>query len=502
MRGKPITLRLAQALLLAVFAVNVYRAATQSITCDEASTYNEFLAGSPWQLVSSYEASHHVLHTALAKLSVSLLGVSEFTLRVPSLLGGLLYLTIACRLCLYLFGEGLFFLLAFAGLGLNPYLLDFLSAARGYGLALGLCLWALYHLLRYVDAQVPDAPLAGLTHLHKAAIGLALSVVANLTLLLPCAAFALLLLIILAADALLAGGRLRLARQLARAADHFLAPGLVIAVLLLALPLGHARPDQFFLGMQTLRRSLHDLLSAALVSHNSLWLDFKRVESTIWQAGRIVVPLVLLLIAGTLVAVVRRWRRARDFRSLDRGDRFMWFCGGAILLSLAGLIAAHYAFGTPYPVGRTGLYFLPLFLLACSALLARLSGRPAVRWAGPLVFSAMLLQFLLRFDVTQYADWPAEAATRGMAEAIRARGALHPAGKVRVGASWELEPGLNFYRQLYKLDWMEPVARAEPKASSDYFVLLQRDAALLDKLRLTVIYKDVRFGVFLAAPQR
>ncbi len=502
MRGKPLTLRLAQALVLALFAVNVYRAASQSITCDEAYTYNEFLAGSPWQLVRSYEASHHVLHTALAKLSISLLGASEFTLRIPSLLGGLLYLTTACRLCLYLFGEGLFFLLAFASLGLNPYLLDFLSAARGYGLALGLCLWALYHLLRYVDAQVADAPLAGLAHLHKGAVGLALSVAANLTLLPPCAALAFLLLVILAADALLAGGRLTMARQLARAADHFLAPGWLIAVLLLALPLSHARPDQFFLGMRTLRASLQSLLSAALVTHSSAWLDGRRFESAIWQAGRIVVPLVLLLIAGTLLAMVRRWRRARDFRSLDRWDRFLWFCGGAMLLSLAGLIAAHYAFGAPYPVGRSGLYFLPLFLLACSTLLARLSRRPAARWAGPLVLSLMLIQFLLRFDVTHYADWPGEAATRSMVEVIRARQALHPQGKVRVGATWELVPGLNFYRQLYKLDWMEPVAHEEPKASCDYLVLLQRDAALLDQLRLTVLHKDARFGVLLAAPQR
>ena len=31
-------------------------------------------------------------------------------------------------------------------LALNPYLLDFLSAARGYGLALGLWFWAVYRI--------------------------------------------------------------------------------------------------------------------------------------------------------------------------------------------------------------------------------------------------------------------------------------------------------------------------------------------------------------------
>ncbi len=144
-------------LVLALVATNLYRAWTQSITCDEAFTYNEFLAGPVSRLFTHYDANHHILHSMLAKIAISLFGLSEFTLRIPSLLGGVLYLSTAFRLCRYLFGESLFFLVSLASVTLNPFVLDFLSAARGYGLALAFCLWALYHLCRFAAAYEPGS---------------------------------------------------------------------------------------------------------------------------------------------------------------------------------------------------------------------------------------------------------------------------------------------------------------------------------------------------------
>jgi hypothetical protein len=84
--------------LLAVFSVNVYRAWTQSVTIDEAFAYNRFLPGSWSNLIGPYDASNHVLYSSLAKICITLLGLTEFTLRIPSLLGGLLYLVVVFRL--------------------------------------------------------------------------------------------------------------------------------------------------------------------------------------------------------------------------------------------------------------------------------------------------------------------------------------------------------------------------------------------------------------------
>ena len=56
--------------LVLVAGLSVYRAATQSITVDEAFVYLEFL-DRPWQaLFEKYDAAHHVLHTCLSWLIV------------------------------------------------------------------------------------------------------------------------------------------------------------------------------------------------------------------------------------------------------------------------------------------------------------------------------------------------------------------------------------------------------------------------------------------------
>ena len=75
-------------LALARFVVCCYRAVHQSIVIDEAFTFNRFVKG-PWSSISAeYHANNHVLYSILAKLSVGVFGLSEFTLRLPSLLAG------------------------------------------------------------------------------------------------------------------------------------------------------------------------------------------------------------------------------------------------------------------------------------------------------------------------------------------------------------------------------------------------------------------------------
>jgi uncharacterized membrane protein len=175
--------RFALLLLAFVFAASVYRAATQSFTTDEAFSYNLFLSGSWSRLFGGYDAAHHVLYSILAKLSITLFGLSEFALRLPALVGCLLYLAAAYRLCRRLLPYGAAFLLPLALLSLNPHMLDFFSAARGYGLAIAFLLWALHWTLDYVES--PEAAI-----LRRIALALALAVSANLTTLPPALALA------------------------------------------------------------------------------------------------------------------------------------------------------------------------------------------------------------------------------------------------------------------------------------------------------------------------
>lgn len=79
-------------LLVALVPVNVYRAWTQSITYDEAITYNTFVVGPMGRAFAGDNANNHVLFTIFAKVTTRAFGISELALRLPSIAAGALYL--------------------------------------------------------------------------------------------------------------------------------------------------------------------------------------------------------------------------------------------------------------------------------------------------------------------------------------------------------------------------------------------------------------------------
>jgi hypothetical protein len=489
--------RIAILLLLAVFSVNVYRAWTQSVTTDEAFAYGLFLKGSWSNLIGPYDASNHVLYSILAKTCITLFGLTEFTLRIPSLLGGLLYLVVVFRLSRRLLGEGWLLLLSVALLSLNPHLMDFMSAARGYGLALGLFLWALDRALKYVETPANRALVP------KVAFGLALAVTANLTLLIPAAGLGVIFLLVLLLDKEL-GGAERAAQRWGLAFGRFVTPATLTAYAILVLPLSTAGNDSFYVGQPTVAKSLMNLAEYSLFHHpqSGAWARVLPAAGFWYPLLMVFVPLVLAATAlGGLVAA-SRWRRQGSFRRLEEPDRFLLLGGGSLILSVALIAVAHAAVGLPYPHGRTGLYLIPLFVLTVFALWAsirkyRMAAIVASLPLGALAFLA-LAHFLVYFQINHYAEWRFDRSTKHMVQLIRERQRSGPRPKIRVGVMWLFAPTLNFYRDRYSLTWMEPVTRDGPDGSYDYYVLLLDDSSLVAKRGLTVLYTDPGADALLA----
>ena len=367
--------------------MNVYRAATQSVAIDEAFTYNAFLAGPLPDLLTQYDANHHILNSFLCKLSISLLGLSELTLRLPSLLGGLLYLIASFLLCRRLFGEGWLLSFSFALLTMSPGLLDYFSAARGYGMALAFLLLAIWQMLNYDE---------GSRRLERAALCLALSVAANLAF-----AFAGVPLAVFFALALVSEKRGN------EAIDRFLVPGLVIAFSIVVLPLTHAVRGNFYAGLPSLGVSLESVWGIFLF-HDLTGLTMPRIYAAVFPLGRWVILL-------TLVAAIAACARRKPFRELSPTDRVLLLSTVALAGSIALLVAGHRFFGILYPVRRTGIYWIPLFTLICLTLAAKVA-RSNWRAAAVAPFvaagAACLLQFLAQLNVHHYAEWPYDFDTK------------------------------------------------------------------------------------------
>lgn len=142
-----LTLAIGSGALLAYIAA---RAHTVSFSYDEAVTYLNYVRAGKLILFEHEDASanHHLLNVWGMWLFMKLFGPHEFAMRIPNLIGGALYFYAASRLALRA-PNALLALSSFVLLCVHPYLLDFFSLARGYGLSHGLLLLSLWQLYRF-----------------------------------------------------------------------------------------------------------------------------------------------------------------------------------------------------------------------------------------------------------------------------------------------------------------------------------------------------------------
>jgi len=306
-------------LLATLFATNLYRAATQSIVHDEALSWQFYLSGPASAIFQTYTANNHFLATVLFRISTTLFGSSEFAMRLPTVLAGGWFFWTVFRLCGLLFGDGWLFLLGCAALTLNPILLDFLVAARGYGLAMAGLFWALFQMLSWLDDRLRGIPEEQLhKRLWKAALGCSIAVAANLTLLMPvfivAAAFCVLLLRKPETSGLLdtlqspkarkkgKKSRQEIAREPGRSYTsfvHFVVPVAVLAItFLLVSPIALARSEDLYTGTSSALTSLRSLMnvsfaygggSGALHGIERVWSDIAMIFLPVIAVAALVV---------------------------------------------------------------------------------------------------------------------------------------------------------------------------------------------------------------------
>lgn len=387
----------ARGLLILLFAVSVYRAVTQSIVYDEALTWELYIAGPFSAIFQHFDANHHFLNTLLMRLSTGIFGVSEWSMRLPALGGAALYFTAVYRLARSAFQEDWTFLLAVALLSLNPFVLDFMVAARGYGMGLALWMWALALVYEQTKSEIPRP-----RELALAGSALALSVTANLIFVPPAAALAGMTVYFLSTKKPPEAAKRRKQKQSARKGPPwiwFTGPIVVIAVVFLLLaPVEDMKAEQFYTGAASIAESLRSLASVSL-EHSGPLRDGTAPD--LWRdvVAFGIAPLVLA--GGLALGAVRR-------------DRLLILAAGAAVFSAVALLLTHVVLGRPYPADRTGIYFLPLVMLVLIGLARMVPVAPYV--LGGL----FVLLFAAEFNTRKFYVWDYDADTRTMGEYIAA----------------------------------------------------------------------------------
>lgn len=479
-----------------LFVTNVYRAATQSIAHDEAYTYQVYLS-TPLQIMFQFfDPNNHFFATLLMKLTTSLFGASEFTMRLPSLAGGALYFYVVYRMCLLLFGEGLRFLVAVALLAANPFVLDFHVAARGYGMGLAFLFAAIYCLLLYTFEGRSNRGL-----LVWGGAGLSVAVASNPTFFFPSLMTAALFVVTLPPRAAPPKKEKRqsapapagLADRVREVRPFVITVAAFALAYWLSSPASRARTSLFYRPVSTLSSSLENIVGVT-VAHNP---GLGGINAGALSAPAYVTILALILfpaiVAGGLLVAWKLKPRSTLVTAM------LWASG-----TVAGSILLHVVGGPllnlPYPADRTGIYFPPLVMLTLVCL-AEAVKRLLSAWrhaAVPLLAlsASLAAQYMIQFNWDHFKVWPYDADSKRIVDRL---GSLRSGrDRLSVGLSWQLEPSFNFYRDTRKLDWLPRFDRSGLRGDYDYYVVISQDSNIVKERNLTEIFRGPASGTILA----
>jgi len=446
---------------LAAFAMAwaITRAAVQSITIDEANTYLFFVSR---HLYLWYAANNHILNSTLMYAFTRGLGLSQFTARLPALIGAAFYIAAVYRLCRLLRTSLLVQITVFVCLVCNPFIFDYLVAARGYGLALGFLMWAMVYS---AESQKRDSFLVTACAVSSACAGM--SVNANFS-------FAFVNLAAMLAILLVAWRRRP--SQWIRILAACILPGATVVAVISGYALLHTHPGELIYGASSLGETFGSIMDASLFQSR---LDF-------------LAPLVFPLVGVTGLV----WLSYSAPRIAPLG----WAAAAIFAVTLAIHWTAFRLFGLPLPKDRTAIFFFPLFMIVAGALAAipppsRIGRYLRASFIGALAI--MAVYFLSCLRLTYFKEWYWDADVHKTYAVLSCLNQEHQV--THVASTWEYHAPLNFYQLAQPTSMQEIGDTFDPRQSQVYVVDTLHSPEALQGKNLKIFYRSPTTDLVLAA---
>ena len=474
----------------------VARAAVQSITIDEADTYLSFVAtGLPFWPSSN----NHVLNSWLMGLTTTVFGLSPITVRLPALLGAAFFICAAFYLCVLITSSRLLRWALFVCLVYNPFVFDFLVAARGYSLALAFLAWAVAIPAGLLQREAEPGTRSLLWTCAASSICAGLAFAANFS-------------VAFAAAGLLAMISLWICRRSSRSRAfrkvqwaNFLAaciiPGLLLAALLCARTILAFPKSQLFYGAQSLGETFKSLIGPTLFELNPHLLN-SRLYAVVAPRRNLLLPVLGAALLFQLVVVYHS-------RRMLRGPAIAWRFQFAAVLTAGTMFAlgVHWAgfhwFGLLLPKDRSGLYIVLAVTLTAGLLAAVCAptklGRISQR-ALLVMLCVMAGYFILCLRLTYFREWRYGADVNRVYTVVA--NYTHSSGIGDIPSHWFYAASLNFYRKLAKDETIAEfrrmtsnpiVAKVQhmslyPDGKPLYILYYPEDQGFIEKSGLRVVY--------------
>jgi hypothetical protein len=475
------------------------RACVQSVTIDEADSYLAF-ARPDWPAHWYPAAANHVLNTVLVRLSTRLFGLAHLTLRLPALIGAVIFVICCLRFCIRMAAPAWVRWVLLLCLTYNPLVMDHLVAARGYSLALALLMTA---VLMAAGCLLSDEPGEETRLYRRAAVAsacAALSFSANFS-------FAF---VNAAVMALFLAWTWRRAAYRGRLAAAGLLPGFAVVLVICSSVLWKWPKGELAYGAHSLAEMWDGLVASSFFELNENLVNPLLLDGLRYVQPAL--PAALLAVCAARIFVILRTRRAWLHTTGRRPERMVFYLGAVLAICLLLHWLALHFWNLPLPLNRTAVFFVPLFLLLMGFAIV-VPGRSrwsvATRVAGMTVLSLGAFFFLGCLRLSYFREWKFDADTapayRMLDQLCRSEG-IH-----EVPVEWRYLSSLNFYRVMYhgetSLSFAAPAAtfpetNRYPENRQVYVLFWPVDEAFARSQQLEIVFRGTRSDLVIARRAR
>ena len=436
---------------ITLFGYTVLRANWLSMTHDESGSFyiwTEFNIFSCFADPGCWRTANlHFLYVWLMKATVGLFGVSELTIRMPSLFGHLLYLFFSYKLVKMWAEKPWLQLIGFIIINSNPFLLEFFALGRGYGLANAFMMMSIYYVGVFMKTNKSGAAWGMFA-------GAFLAVFSNFTMLNYYACLVGVLGIVFL-HLFFAAKEIKW-----RPWKNLLLVGIITSVILFALlymPVTSLSSEgEFEYGA----KSFWDTFSSNVKT--SLYGVKYFAQYHVEILGGL---FTLLLLYGLFIAV-------RDFINDPKNSKAQFAVAVTILPIMVALasVVQHYLLGVNYLRGRTSLVFVPLTTLALFFLFENIFTKENSRLLRsiPVVLGLFCVVHAFRsYQFTHSYEWWYDARTRDMVEYMDS---IIPKGeKVKLGMHWIFHPTARYYYENVPYEFTETLNYEKQYRSDVYY---------------------------------
>ena len=455
-------------LALSCFAIAwlIARACLQSVTIDEADSYLAF-ATADWPAHWYPSSGNHVLNTILMRIVTSLAGLSHLTLRAPALLGAGIYVASIYALSMRIARDPWMRRPLFICLVYNPFLMDYLVAARGYSMALGFLTAGLLLMMRAVAEDkigsnaIAASICAGLSFTANFSFGYVIAATLLMFTIWGC-------------------------RRTWKAPLHVLAPACVVIHVICGSTLWTFPRSQLYYGASSLREMFHSLVSASFDELNPFV-----VNPLIARTLQMVAPLLPYLFVALCLLQFGTMAPGLE-RTIAR----------ALVAILALALMMHWlAFRIakiPLPNGRTAIFFVPLAVLLLGTCAANRSGPAVLRVCTIALLVTASVYFTGCLRLSHFKEWEFDVDVK---EAFAVLREIHRRdGISEIPADWRYSSTLNFYRRYFHEESMAPFGHETPWPADKraYVLWYPEGQSYIASEHLRLIYRGRRSDLVIA----